>query len=81
MSADNHQMLTECRLEFQDILEHLARLEDLPERHDKIMDTLTEFRIEVKGEIASLRAKSGAWGLIGGAIPVVIGLAYIILKG
>ena len=30
--------------------------------------------------IAGLKARSGIWGLIGGAIPVVIGLAYLLLK-
>lgn len=31
--------------------------------------------------VASLKVKSGLWGLAGGAIPVIIGLGIYILKG
>lgn len=31
--------------------------------------------VRVQLDIATLKVKSGVWGLIGGAIPVVIGLA------
>ncbi len=72
-------MLRECRLEFQDIVESLAKLEDVPDRQDKLMDTLTDFRIEVKSELASLKTKSGIWGLLGGLVPVIMAMAYMLL--
>lgn len=31
--------------------------------------------------VAGLKVKAGIWGLMGGAIPVIIGLAIYILKG
>ena len=44
---------------------------------------MREIKIEltaIKIEIAQLKVKSGVWGLIGGAIPVGIGLAVWFIK-
>ena len=40
----------------------------IDEHFDKINDRLTEVRIE----IAKLKIKAGIWGLIGGAVPILI---------
>ncbi len=47
------------------------------ERHfEKVNDRLTDVRIE----IAKLKVKAGIWGVIGGAVPVLIMLAIYFLR-
>ena len=55
------------------VLKELARLNDC---YDKLAETY----VKISTEVAMLKVKSGMWGLIGGAIPVIIGLAYWMLK-
>ena len=55
----------------------LHELENL----NKAVDALEVERINVREEIAKLKVKSGIWGMIGGAIPVLIGIALWLLKG
>ena len=54
----------------------LRDLKQNKEDHDKIIDSINA----IDNSIVALKVKSGVWGLIGGAIPVVIGLAYVLIK-
>jgi len=54
----------------------LLELERLNECYDKL-DIKTN---KLFTEIATLKVKSGVWGLIGGAIPVGIGLVILIIR-
>lgn len=36
--------------------------------------------IKIREEIAALKVKAGVWGMMGGAIPVIIGLIIWIIK-
>ena len=60
------------------VLHELERLNDCYE-------TLAKDLARLKNEFVALRTefkiKAGFWGLLGGAIPVIIGLGYWILKG
>lgn len=47
--------------------------------YDKL-DRIDNHIMEIKIEIATLKVKSGLWGLIGGVIPVVIALALNYLR-
>jgi len=51
------------------------------ERLDVGQVALNEKMNKVLTEIALLKVKSGVWGLLGGAIPVAIGLGLWLLKG
>ena len=42
----------------------------------QLKEEITKLRVEV----GRLQIKSGAWGAVGGAIPVVVGLAIWLLK-
>ncbi|MBW1812509.1 MAG: hypothetical protein JRJ39_02205 [Deltaproteobacteria bacterium] len=42
----------------------------------ELKESITKLRVEV----GQLKVKSGIWGLIGGAVPVAIGLAVWLLK-
>lgn len=45
-------------------------------------DALRREVVKVQIDIATLKVKAGIWGLIGGAIPVVITIAiYLLVKG
>ncbi len=55
----------------------LKELERLDSRHEEMNAELMKIRIE----IAKLQVKAGVWGLVGGAIPVAVGLAIMLLKG
>ncbi len=55
------------------ILLELKRLSEGQEKHSKLLG-------DVRTEIATLKVRSGVWGMIGGAIPVAVGLAIWILK-
>ena len=54
----------------------LAELERLAEWNGEIANTQTNILVQV----SALKVKAGIWGLIGGAIPVIIGLAIWIIK-
>jgi len=54
----------------------LKEIKRLGERQEALNTTLTKIHIE----LAMLKVKSGIWGLIGGAIPVIIGLVFFVLK-
>jgi hypothetical protein len=54
------------------------RERDWIEQH---FDTLRREVVKIQIDIATLKAKAGIWGLIGGAIPVVITIAiYLVLR-
>jgi hypothetical protein len=44
--------------------------------HEKLQETVTQIRIDVEG----LKVKAGIWGLLGGAIPVLILIGYLVVK-
>lgn len=46
----------------------------------KCMREIKQELTKIKVEIGQLKVKSGIWGLIGGAVPVAIGLAVWLLK-
>lgn len=54
----------------------LKEIKRLAERQEAFNTTQTKIHIE----LAMLKVKSGIWGLIGGAIPVIIGLIFFVLK-
>ncbi len=57
------------------VLSELGRLNDNMEERDKVIQG-------IQVQLATLQVKAGVWGLIGGAIPVVITIAiYLITKG
>lgn len=55
----------------------VKELERLNEKAQRLDDKVSKVMIE----IAMLKVKSGIWGLVGGAIPVAVGLAVWIIKG
>jgi len=55
------------------ILKELERLSSSQEKVAKQMETLIV-------ELAMLRVKSGVWGLIGGAIPVMVAIAMYLIE-
>lgn len=55
------------------VLKELERLNSCYNHLDKKLD-------DVALEIATLKVKAGVWGLLGGAIPVVVGLALWFLQ-
>jgi len=55
------------------VLEEMKRLN---QAQDKIEKEIIKIHIEV----ATLKVKSTVWGAVGGAIPVVIGLVYLLLQ-
>jgi len=47
-------------------------------------ELLNELRRDIKKILrrtASLEVKAGVWGLIGGSIPVIITIGFILIKG
>lgn len=54
-------------------------LEEL-KRGNRVQETILKNQMKLHIEIATLKVKSGVWGLLGGAIPVIIGLAIMLLK-
>jgi len=51
------------------------------ERLDHCTTALNTECAKVRVEIAILKVKAGIWGVVGGAIPVVVGLAIIFMRG
>ncbi len=58
------------------VTRHELNLIDLGKKFDRMMDSQTEILVEV----AKLKVKSGIWGFIGGAIPILVGVLWILLK-
>ena len=54
----------------------LEELKQIKIKLDKVDDSVDYVKIK----LAALRAKSGLWGLLGGAIPVTIALLIYFLK-
>ena len=54
----------------------LKTLEDLNDKYESLDEKVNQIRID----IAKLQVKAGIWGAMGGAVPVVIGLAIWILR-
>lgn len=50
------------------------------ERLDKWCGQIATEQQNIRIEIAKLKVKSGVWGAVAGAIPVVIGLAIWLIK-
>jgi len=46
---------------------------------DHHFDTLRREIVKVQIDIATLKVKAGVWGIIGGAIPVAIGLGIYLV--
>ena len=55
------------------ILLELKRLSNGQKSHSELLVT-------IRTEIATLKVRSGIWGLLGGAIPVAIGMAIWLIK-
>ena len=55
------------------VLLELKRLGECQKTHGELL-------VSIRTEIATLKVKSGVWGLLGGAIPVAIGLAIWLFK-
>ena len=59
------------------VLMELKRLSDKSDQLDKKLDDrLTQLAVE----IAKLKVKSSIWGMLGGALPVLIGLLIWLLE-
>lgn len=54
----------------------LSELERLGDEIKAVNDSLNKINVE----IATLKVKSGVWGLVGASIPVAIGLGIELLK-
>jgi len=54
----------------------ISQLESLHERQNKLSSSSNDVRIE----IAKLKIKASVWGLLGGAIPAAVAMAWILLK-
>ena len=63
------------------ILVGLKALEDRVGRMDKRQETMRAELGIVGKTVAGLKIKSGMWGAIGGAIPVIIALLLLVLNG
>ena len=65
----------------QYVLKELQRLNDSIDalRSDLIKVRVNDL-VELKTEIATLKAKAGLWGAVGAAIPVVVFIAWEALK-
>lgn len=55
----------------------MSKLDTLETGFKELTEAVTRLRIEME----KMKLKSGIWGLIGSALPVVAGLAWLALKG
>ena len=70
------------------VLKELERLNDVVNRmpasydakHNEIIERITKLDTSFKVFQKEMGIKSGVWGLIGGAIPVAVMLAFILMK-
>jgi len=51
------------------------------ERNERDHTELKNSQVLILSEIAALKVKSGMWGAVGGAIPVIVALAIMALQG
>jgi len=61
----------------------LKAIEKQDEKTGKIFDKIDEVKVDVAGlkvDVSALKVKAGVWGLIGGAIPVIVGLGIWFLR-
>ena len=58
----------------------LAELKRLSDSYDKLDSKFDEQFNKLSVEIAKLKVKAGVWGMLGGALPVVIGLLIWLLQ-
>ena len=49
-------------------------------RHNEWCNELAETQTSILVQISALKVKAGIWGVIGGAVPVAIGLAIWLIK-
>ncbi len=54
----------------------LKELERNNADHDKILAKMTT----IEGEIVALKVKAGMWGLMGGAIPVIVAMLMRVIN-
>jgi hypothetical protein len=55
--------------------------EYMKEKQDSMNNTVTELRISVAKLDTQFKVKSSIWGLIGGALPIIIILGIWLIKG
>ena len=58
----------------------LAELKRLSDNYDRLDSRIDDRFNELYVEIAKLKVKAGVWGMLGGALPVVIGLLVWLLQ-
>lgn len=63
------------------VLSSLDRLNERDKYLDEKLDKIIRLQETLRLDVASLQAKSGIWGLIGGLIPVVIAMAMLLIGG
>ena len=61
------------------VMEELRRLNSALANIEKSIAGVHKDMSSINVEIATLKVKSGIWGLLGGAIPVVAALLYYLL--
>ncbi len=49
-------------------------------RHNEWCNELADTQTQILVQLSALKVKAGIWGVIGGAVPVVIGLAIWFIK-
>lgn len=50
------------------------------QRHNALLERINEKLSKVDAEIATLKVKSGLWGMMGAAIPVAIAMSFKIFN-
>ena len=50
------------------------------DRHGDTLEKIADKIGEIKEDIAGLKVKAGIWGVIGGSIPVIIAILFILIK-
>jgi hypothetical protein len=51
------------------------------DKHEACLQEVKRLVTDLRIDVAQLKVKAGIWGLIGGIIPVAIGLGVWLLKG
>ena len=63
------------------VLSSLERLDERDKRLDDKLEKIIRLQEFLRSDIAGLQARSGIFGLVGGLIPVVITLFYLLVGG
>jgi hypothetical protein len=50
------------------------------QRHNKLLEKINDKISKVDSEIATLKVKSGLWGMLGATIPLAIAMSFKILN-